>query len=330
MRTGVTLDDVTRAADAILERGERPTVESVRTFLGTGSPGTVNRNLSEYFKTLPKRLQLPAPIATAAADLFEKLRTTAQDAADERERTARAALAAEREQLAAERAGFEQEREALHARATTLSAELAAAREAQTRLERALESRQAEVADLAAKATAAESRAQAAADERERTSQNHHSEIARLKERADGNERHLLAQIDELRNQLKQARTDRDREHEEAVKRQSALEKSLAEAAQTNASLRQTIVARDGDLAHERHALEGAQATLLAIRDTHERETQYQRERQAQVTRERDEAAARAAELMADRERLSQVAATLEGRRAALEDQLERTQARRQ
>ena len=202
MRTGVTLEDVTRAADEILERGERPTVDAVRSVLGTGSPATVNRLLSEYFKTLPKRLHLPAPIAIAAADLFEKLRTTAQDAADERERVARAALETDRERLVADRTSFELERETLNARATALSADLSTARDAQTRLERTLEIRLSEAADLAAKATAAEARALAAADERERSSQNHHSEITRLKDRADGNERHLLAEVDELRDQL--------------------------------------------------------------------------------------------------------------------------------
>lgn len=37
MRTGVTIRDVTRAADQLLTAGERPTVESVRALLGTGA-----------------------------------------------------------------------------------------------------------------------------------------------------------------------------------------------------------------------------------------------------------------------------------------------------
>lgn len=39
---GVTLADVTRAADQIIAEGERPTLDSVRRILGAGSPGTVN------------------------------------------------------------------------------------------------------------------------------------------------------------------------------------------------------------------------------------------------------------------------------------------------
>lgn len=329
MRTGVTLDDVTRAADEILERGERPTVESVRRSLGTGSPATVNNHLTEYFRTLPKRLHLPAPIATAAADLFEKLRQTAQASADAREQAANAALEQDRARLSADRTAFEQEREALRAQATALSADLAGARDGLARLERSLEARQLENATLAARATAAESHAQAAVDERERATQNHHSEIARLKERADGNERHLLAQIEELRDQLKQARSDRDREHQQALKRQAELEKALDAATQALAGARQTLVTQDAELAHERHALEASQLALCAAREAHERETQYQQERNALVARERDEAAARVTALTAERETLTQSAAALEGRCAALQEQLVRRETQR-
>lgn len=329
MRTGVTLDDVTRAADAILERGERPTVEAVRGVLGTGSPGTVNRHLGDYFKALPGRLHLPAPIAQAAAELFEKIRATAQAAADDREMAARAALAQDREHLASEREAFEDERQGLQGQVGTLSVDLAGARDSQRRLEGLLEGRQAEIATLTAQASAAQSRAQAAIDERERASQNHHSEIARLKERADGNERHLLAQIDELRDQLKQLRTDRDREHAQATKRQAELEKALAGATESAAALRQDLITRDAELAHARHALEAAQAALHSAREAHERETQYQQERYTGVARERDEATARCAELSAEREKRAQAAAVLEGRHAALEEQLARVESRR-
>lgn len=38
---GVQMDDVWAAADAVLNQGERPTIERVRQQLGRGSPNTV-------------------------------------------------------------------------------------------------------------------------------------------------------------------------------------------------------------------------------------------------------------------------------------------------
>lgn len=323
MRTGVTLEDVTRAADELLERGERPTVEGVRRTLGTGSPATVNGHLTEYFKTLPKRLHLPAPIALAAGELFEKIQASAQAAADERERAGQLQLERAQTQLAADRAAFEEEREALRSQVATLSSDLSAAREASAQLQTLLEARQVSIADLTARTSAADTRAQAAIEERERASQNHHSEIERLKERADGNERHLLTQVEALRAQLKQAQTDREREHQLATKRASDAEAAATKATEAAALLQRHLTARDAELAHERHSLEIAHSALEAARAAHERESNYQRERHAQVAGERDEANARAARLQIERDQQAQDASVLKGRCAVLSEQLD-------
>ncbi|TLY49659.1 MAG: hypothetical protein E6K53_12920 [Gammaproteobacteria bacterium] len=45
MARGITQDRVNQAADALLARGERPTIEKVRAELGTGSPNTLLRLL---------------------------------------------------------------------------------------------------------------------------------------------------------------------------------------------------------------------------------------------------------------------------------------------
>lgn len=322
MRTGVTLDDVTRAADALLERGERPTVEGVRGVLGTGSPATVNAHLKDYFKALPSRLHLPAPIALAASELFEKIRATAQAAADEREQAGQAMLALAAEQLAADRTAFEHDRERLREQVGTLSADLATARETLSRLQELVNARQDEIAALTAKASAAESRAQSAAEERERASQNHHSEIARLKERADGNERHLLSQVEELRSRLKRLQADRDREGQQTAKRMAEVEGALAIATDTAAALRRDLATRDAELAHARHALSAAQAALEAEREIHHRESAYLQERTSLVARERDEAVVKATQMQTERDRHSREAAVLAGRCEALEDQL--------
>ncbi|WP_018973153.1 DNA-binding protein [Rudaea cellulosilytica] len=60
MARGVTQDQVTRAADALLARGERPTIEKVRAELGTGSPNTLLRLLDVWWAELAGRLAAQA------------------------------------------------------------------------------------------------------------------------------------------------------------------------------------------------------------------------------------------------------------------------------
>ena len=56
MARGITEEEVHQAADAIVARGERPTIERIRAELGRGSPNTVNRHLDAWWAQLSKRL----------------------------------------------------------------------------------------------------------------------------------------------------------------------------------------------------------------------------------------------------------------------------------
>ena len=56
MARGITESDVHIAADEIVARGERPTVERIRAHLGTGSPNTVTRWLETWWRGLGSRL----------------------------------------------------------------------------------------------------------------------------------------------------------------------------------------------------------------------------------------------------------------------------------
>ncbi|MBQ3301485.1 MAG: DNA-binding protein, partial [Eggerthellaceae bacterium] len=60
MARGVTQDQVTKAADALLARGERPTIEKVRAVLGIGSPNTLLRLLEVWWSELAGRLAAQA------------------------------------------------------------------------------------------------------------------------------------------------------------------------------------------------------------------------------------------------------------------------------
>lgn len=81
MATGITEQDVWRAADALLLEGARPTIERVRQKIGRGSPNTVSPHLETWFRALGARIQdpgafaapaaVPQPIAQAAAHFWE-------------------------------------------------------------------------------------------------------------------------------------------------------------------------------------------------------------------------------------------------------------------
>ncbi|EQD67830.1 cointegrate resolution protein, partial [mine drainage metagenome] len=72
MAIGVPDNEVFSAADRVLARGERPTVERVRVELGRGSPARVGQLLETWWEALAKRLagevrlpDLPADVAGA-------------------------------------------------------------------------------------------------------------------------------------------------------------------------------------------------------------------------------------------------------------------------
>jgi hypothetical protein len=124
MARGVTQDQVTRAADALLARGERPTIEKVRAELGTGSPNTLLRLLEVWWAELAERLaaqaraelpDIPEAVQRAMMTLWsEAVVATRQDTEtrySERERGLQAretSLRAQLEQVAAQEAAQQQ------------------------------------------------------------------------------------------------------------------------------------------------------------------------------------------------------------------------------
>lgn len=89
MARGITESDVHTAADELVAKGERPTVERIRAHLGTGSPNTVTRWLETWWNRLGTRLQparphledAPAVLAELAGQWWELALKHAQEAA---------------------------------------------------------------------------------------------------------------------------------------------------------------------------------------------------------------------------------------------------------
>lgn len=116
MARGLTELDVHGAADDIVSLGERPTVERIRSHLGTGSPNTVTRHLDSWWASVGARLRQRAreqnrPDAPAAVDaLAQRCWAAALEAAAEH---ARAAVASERAELHAAQAALASQQDVL-------------------------------------------------------------------------------------------------------------------------------------------------------------------------------------------------------------------------
>lgn len=158
MARGITESDVHTAADAIVDAGERPTVERIRAHLGTGSPNTVTRWLETWWQGLGQRLQAqqaslalpeaPEAVAKAAGALWCLALEHAQAHAKEALEAERAALQEEQSTLQAEREVFSIEATALRAKVEAASqAERVAAAQA-TELSRLISQLEGQVVEL--------------------------------------------------------------------------------------------------------------------------------------------------------------------------------------
>jgi chromosome segregation ATPase len=110
MANGVPEHEVFKAADAVLARGERPTVERVRTELGRGSPARVGQLLEQWWEQLAQRLkghallpEVPGEVAQAFAEAWRLALSHADTAAQ-------VALREEHNRLFADQAALTQER----------------------------------------------------------------------------------------------------------------------------------------------------------------------------------------------------------------------------
>ena len=104
---GISASEVHRAADALLREGERPTIEKIRSKLGTGSPNTINPLLDAWWKTLSARLdsgpaalhRLPESVAFVAEALWMQALEEGRRRAALEQHSASRALAMDKQHL---------------------------------------------------------------------------------------------------------------------------------------------------------------------------------------------------------------------------------------
>jgi chromosome segregation ATPase len=130
MARGITQEQVSAAADALVTAGERPTVEKIRAQLGTGSPNTVTRMLDTWRGALATRLSQVLALPEVPADVGQAFTEVWRLAMAQAGSLAQAALAHEQNALLAAQSSLAQERKLwdialAEARAQTQSAEQA-------------------------------------------------------------------------------------------------------------------------------------------------------------------------------------------------------------
>lgn len=237
MARGITQEQVNAAIEQLLISGERPTIERVRTTLGTGSPNTLTRMLDVWWQGLGERLtaqrrsaavpDAPAEVVDAASAFWSAALQAGKAHAEAIVAPERAALAEQRktmeitiqrERSAAETS--ERARQAAEAAAEGVRQALAVSDQRVADLYRQGAKLEARIQDLTVRGDALDSRLRqtladaesartAAAAERSELQ----AYIRRVEDRA-----HL--EVDRLRQELKAAKSERAaaaREHAAAL-----------------------------------------------------------------------------------------------------------------
>lgn len=270
MARGITEADVLEAADALLARGERPTIERVRQELGRGSPNTVNRHLDAWWTSLAQRVQgrsgstLPASLLELCGRLYTGVRDQARAEAQADVTLAEDRLNAALTDLEAQKSALLLERAGIAAAGEHLALELMSLRERNEVLAGEKASLQGEIArtnSIAAEAAESVSTMKAAL---EAAQAKHKSEIQRVRDQWEGNEKRWLNEIVHMREDAKRSRA----EHAAAVKAlQTQLKEeqaSLASALKDRLRLEADLARADAALAKEREARIAAEATSKA------------------------------------------------------------------
>lgn len=217
---GITEEDVHKAADAIVGRGERPTIERIRAELGRGSPNTVNRHLDAWWAQLSKRISpqtddLPGEIVELARKVWQQVFPKATELAEIRLGEAANDISARNHRLTQaeaaldlERRQFAEARIALDRRIGELETMLLARDQAIAEAERTQKGQAAEL-----KAAWKDTKTAEASLIKAQT--HHAAEISKLQERLAGTEQRLMDRLVEE----KTARSQSDAAARRRIKR---------------------------------------------------------------------------------------------------------------
>lgn len=245
MPRGITQPEVFAAAEAVLARGLRPTIERVRAELGRGSPNTVNRLLDAWWTQLASRMlavegkALPARLLAAVDEVYSLaidaakteavaiLSTRAQELA-----VRESALTAGEAELISRTAGFQASADTLRLEITRMT-ELAAS----TAAERAALS--SDLASERQRSQAFEAQLVTSTRRAETQARKDEAELLRVREKAALAEDRLLRQIDALRGDVKTLKADKLEQSKKRDREVSTLLEKLTASQRQQTTLQQ-------------------------------------------------------------------------------------------
>lgn len=273
MARGVTEQDVFTAADQLLARGERPTIERVRLEIGRGSPNTINPLLDAWWSSLSKRLagaatdSLPVPIRLATEALYQEVLRQA-------EVTAGQSVAALRDEVEKDRESVVRAKERVYAEslgakalAEALKSELAELRAVNDRLTGQVSELTVNLENERSEKARALLTARLSDEERQRTVAAAQAELGRVREQWVGNERHWLKEIEALRDELKHSRQEGKSSTAKYIRRVSALEHEVNDRTAELHAIRDQLASVNIRLSEEHHRRVMAEAAVKAHRN---------------------------------------------------------------
>lgn len=253
MARGITESDVHTAADELVAKGERPTVERIRAHLGTGSPNTVTRWLETWWNRLGTRLQrarpdlegAPVVLAELAGQWWELALKHAQEAAHRELAEAEQVLAAQRDALEAKSRVVDDELTQMRSeRDAALTGERIATTQA-SELQHLVDQLQLQISELAEQRDLERRRADRTETARQQLDARLHDAVETAKsEREDWTEyvrsveNRALSDVDRARQEAKelQAQLSKASEQHRALEKQLRQEIQVAQSAAATAS----------------------------------------------------------------------------------------------
>jgi chromosome segregation ATPase len=275
---GVRQGDVDKAADSILARGQRPTVERIRQVLGTGSPNTLGPLIDNWYRSLSARVSGMQHAAgaegrapTAAINAFNLLWDTALA---EARNACQTELASERDELSRVRVQNAEDQRVLEATRAALEQAAQAARDRIRELEEQVVAGQLQLRRSQQEAAAAVERvgqlqqelAQAHRDLKAQAAA-HDAQRQREAERTTTNERRMLADVDRVRGEARAALEEARRANAERDDQKRAAGELREQMHSRAAELTRTIINRDTEIIRLKTVLENAAEIEAGLRE---------------------------------------------------------------
>ena len=258
MAIGVPESEVFQAADTVLARGERPTVERVRTELGRGSPARVGQLLEQWWEQLAQRLkghallpELPGEVAQAFAETWRLAVGHAGTAAE-------AALTEQQNTLFAAQTSLTQERKLWEIALAEAQANAAEAAAQLTQSEAQLLERQALVDQLLAQVVDLQRQRDHLQGQLDRVQ----SELEALRADHAATQTHIRTVEDRAHQHVDQARQELKAHQQQRERDQRDHAKARAQWVTDEQVLRDALRAAEQAAAHQAGRITGLQATF--------------------------------------------------------------------